>query len=252
MNRATESRSTTESEIKMSAAGKAKSGVNSSQVADDLRQTSTEESVKLPVVRQLKPPPEIWELVPVPPRQPTHGHAFITRLASSRSMFILLVVVILCVAGYIGVRSGKRRTAPVDTATKVDSRKAGVAVEKNSTEESNVPARVVASSVDQTTAVRESENPKRKASHRRSNSLGAVTNVSNRSAVGESVSSPEGSEVSLPSNQKTRPSTNTTETAGASSVDAASSRKSRTSLSPQLIDSPKTSAPRKSKVIQWP
>jgi hypothetical protein len=235
----------------MSAAGKAKC----SQEADGLSQTSIEESdsIKVPVVRKLKPPPEIWELVhPVPPKQSGPGLAFITGLVSSRSMFILLVAVILCVGGFLGVRNGKQmvggRTAPVDKATEVNSRQA--VADKKSTEESAVPAPVVISSVNQTSAVGESENPKRKASHRRSNSTGAATRVSNRSAVGESVSSRAGSEVSVSTNQKTRPSANTTEAAGASSGDAVSTRKS--SLSPQLIDSPKPDAPRKSKVIQWP
>ena len=226
---------------------------NSSRGADDdLIQTSIEESdsIKVPVVRKLKPPPEIWELVhPVPPRQSGLGNNFITRIVSSRSVFILLVVVILCVGGFLGVRNGKRiagaRTAPVDTATEVNSKKA--AADKKSTEESNVPAPVVTSSVDQTSAVADSANPKRKASQRRSNSIGALPKIDNSSAVGESVSSPEGP-AAVPSNQKTRPSANITETAGPSSVE--STRKS--SLSPQLIDSPKPSAPRKSKVIQWP
>jgi len=228
-----------------------------SQEADGLSQTSIEESdsIKVPVVRKLKPPPEIWELVhPVPPKQSRLGPAFITRIASSRSMFVLLVVLILCVGGYLGVRNGKRlvggRTAPVDKATEVNSRKA--AADKKSTEGSDVPAPVVTSSVNQTTALGETEYPKRKASHRRSNSIGAVTGVSNRSAVGESVSSPAGSEVSLPGNQKSRSLTKTTAAAGANSADATSTQKSKTSLSPQLIDSPKTDAPRKSKVIQWP
>src|SRR4030095_13169135 len=229
-----------------------------SQEADGLSQTSIEESVsiKVPVVRQLKPPPEIWELVhPVPPKSTSRG-VFISRIASSRSMFILLVGLTLCVGGYIAVRSGKRiagtRTAPVETATKVDSRKAAVEVDKKSPQESNAPAPALASSDNQTTAVGESEYPKRKASHRRSNSIGAVTKVGNHSPVAESVSSPESSEVSLPGKKKTRSVANTTEAAGANSADAASSHKSKTSLSPQLIDSPKTDVPRKSKVIQWP
>lgn len=235
------------------------SGANvtkSSQGADDLSQSSIEESfpVKVPVVRKLKPPPEIWELVhPVPPKS-TSGGAFISRIASSRSMFILLVGLTLCVGGYVAVRSGQRlggtRPAPVEKA-KVDSRKAEVEVDKKSTQESNVPAPVVASSVDQTTAAAISEHPKRRASQRRSNSIGAVPDVSNRSAVGESVSSREGSPA-IPGNQKTKPSSTTSETAGAGSADAASIRKSKASLSPQLIESPKTEAPRKSKVIQWP
>jgi hypothetical protein len=224
------------------------------QGADHLSQSSIEESfpVKVPVVRKLKPPPEIWELVqPVAPRA-TPGRALISRLPSSRSMFVVLVVLMLGVGAYIGVRSGKQfagtRTAPPQAATKIDLRKAGVDVDKKSTQDSTP---IVASSVDQTTAGAGSAVPKRKASQRR-NSMAAVTVVSNPSNAGEKVSSPEGSAVSLPSVPKTRPSTNTVEAATTNSTDAASSRKSKTSLSPQLIDSPKTEAPRKSKVIQWP
>ncbi len=286
----------------MSATGKAKIGVDSSWFAEDLNQTSTpdetptpeipvvrtledppeilvvrtvedppeipvvrtlEDPPKIPVVRRLKDPPEIWELVPVPPSQPRSGPAFITRFASSRSMFILVVIAIICVGGYLGVRNGKRvagtRTAPVEAGTKVDSRKAGVAVDKKSIQESNVPAPVATSSVNQTTVVVESASPKRKASPRSSKPIAAVTEVSNRAAASESVSPAEGSEVSQPSDQKTRPLANTTETTGTSSVDSESSRKSKTSVSPQLIDSPKSSdspktstPPKKSKVIQWP
>jgi hypothetical protein len=131
-------------------------------------------------------------------------------------------------------------------------RKAGVDVDKNSTQESNASnaaGPVAASSVDPTTAA----VPKRKASPRRTTPNDAVTVVSNPSTVGEKGSSPEGSGVSLPNVQKARPVANTTETAGTNSADAASSRKPKASLSPQqLIDSPKTDAPRKSKVIQWP
>jgi len=235
------------------------SGANvtkSSQGADDLSQSSIEESfqVKVPVVRKLKPPPEIWELVhPVPPKS-TSGGAFFRRFASSKSMFIVLVGLTLCVGGYIAVRSGKRiasaRTVPVEKTTQVDSRKAGLAADHKSTEEANIQAPAATSSVNQTTAAAVSDYPRRRAAQRRSNSTVAVSDVSNRSAVGESVSSRAGSPA-IPSNQK-KPSATTSETAGTTSADAASSRKSKTSLSPQLIDSPKTDTTRKSKVIQWP
>jgi hypothetical protein len=80
-----------------------------------------------------------------------------------------------------------------------------------------------------------------------------VTNASIPSGASENGSSPEGSEVSLPSSQKTTtPLSKTPETGGAGSLNSESSRKAKTSLSPQLIDSPNTSTPRKSKVIQWP
>ena len=236
----------------MLSARESNSGMNSSQVDHDLRQEPA--PLDIPVVRQLKPPPEIWELVqPVPPKQSRLGRGFITRLASSRNMFILLVVVIVCAGGYVGIRSGKRiartTTTPAEKSRQVDSSKTANAATEKPTQQSNVPTPVVAASVDQPTTLSQSEKPKRKASPR-SKPIEDGTQAGNRSVVRENVSSAVGSDVSLPSNQKTRPLTNTTQTAGASSVESESS-KPKTSLSPQLIDSPKTT-PRKTKVIQWP
>ena len=233
-------------------ARESKSGMNSSQVDHDLRQEPT--PFDLPVVRQLKPPPEIWELVqPVPLNQSRIGRGFITRLASGRTMFILLVVVIVCAGGYLGIRSGKRiaRTTntPAEKPRQVDLSTTANAASETPTQQSNTPTPVVAASVDEPTTPGQSEKPKRKASPR-SKPIEGGTEATNRPIVSENVSSAVGSDVSLPNNQKTRPLTNTTQTAGASSVDAVSS-KPKTSLSPQLIDSPKTT-PRKSKVIQWP
>ena len=238
----------------MSTHGETKSRINSSQFSEDLRRTSTEEraALNVPVVRKLKPPPEIWELVqPVQPNPRRHGRHFSAHLPSSRIMFILLVAVILCVGGYIGVRSGKQIAGSAETK-RGDSRKSAGTSDK-STPESNVPAPVVASSDNLTAGVGESEKPKRKASQRSSKSIAAVMKASIPSGASESGSSPEGSEVSLPSSQKTAtPLSKTLETGGADSVNSGSTRKSKTSLSPQLIDSPNTSTPRKPKVIQWP
>jgi hypothetical protein len=200
----------------------------------------------------LKRPPEIWELVqPVAPNQ-SAGYPFIKRFASSRPILIVVIVALISAAGYFGIQSVKLIaggvTDPVDIARPVDSSKT-VATEQKPTQQS-VPAPVAAASIDQTTALIETVKPRRKVPQR-SKPTGSVTEVGNRSAVGETVSSPEASGVSVPGNQKLRPPANSAETVGSRSFDSPSHSKSKTSLSPQLIDSSKTQ-PRKSKVIQWP
>lgn len=236
----------------MSAADK-QNYVNLVPVDDDFEQSSTieETDIKIPVVRKLSRPPEIWELVqPVPATRPGFTIPLTTRLPSSRSILILLVAVIVGVGGYIGIRSGKRiagsTSTPVATASHVYPSKAAATVKEAPIQESSVPTRVVTSSVNETTAVTESDKPKRKVSHR-SKPVGSATAVAKSSVVSRSASSAEASQVSLPSNQKAQSLTNATRP---SSVESAPTRK-ETSLSPQLINSAKTTQ-RKSKVIQWP
>ena len=227
--------------------------VNFAPVDDDFEQTSAfeEPDVKIPVVRRLSRPPEIWELVqPVPASRTRFANPLTARLPSSRSILILLVAVIVGVGGYIGIRSSKRiagtTTTPVVTASHVYSSKAAATVKQEPVQESNVPTPVVTSSVAETTTIAETNKPKRKASHR-SKPIAAANDVANSSVVSMSASSAEASQVSLPSNQKAQSLTNTSKT---SAVDSTPSRK-ETSLSPQLINSSKT-APRKAKLIQWP
>lgn len=227
--------------------------VNLVEVDDDSEQHSTIEQtdIKLPVVRRLSRPPEIWELVqPVPASQPAFANRLTLSLPSSRSILVLLVAVIVCVGGYIGIRSGKRiagtTTTPVVTASHAYSSKAAATVKPAPIPESNALTPVVTSSVSETNAVTESEKPKRKASHR-SKPVSIATAIANSSAVSPSASSAEASPVSLPSNEKAQSLANTSKT---NSVDSAPSRK-ETSLSPQLINSSKTT-PRKPKLIQWP
>jgi hypothetical protein len=248
---------------------KSKTEGSLSRVPEDLNKLSTQDetpTTKVPVVRTLKPPPEIWELVhPVPPRQLTPARAFVARLASSRSMFIFLAGVIVFIGVYVGLRSGKRiagvRNAQVVPAKQVDTTKTGVGDSNKTTLEHNAPDPGVASTVDQPTDVGGSENLPRKSSRRVSKPIGAVTQVDNGPAVTETTtaiktgSSPQRSQVSQPTGQKVaiKSLTNATETAKDDSSDAGSAnRKSKTTLSTQLIDSPKTSTPRKAKVINWP
>jgi len=256
----------------MSAADK-QNRVNFLPLDDDFEQPSTmaETGVNIPVVRRLSRPPEIWELVqPVPARRRSFANPLSTRLPSSRSILILVVAVIVCVGGYVGIRSGKRiggtTATSVVTPSHVESIKAAATVKapiqesvkaassetvKASSLESNPPVvtpSVVTPGVNETTAVAESVKPKRKASHQ-SKLVGNATEVGNRAPVNQRVSSAEASQVSLPTNQKAQ-SLGNTKTSGASSSDGTPNRK-ETSLSPQLINSSKTT-PQKPKVIQWP
>src|SRR6185369_15811220 len=220
----------------MSAADK-QNHMNFMPVDGDFEQTSTieETAIKIPVVRRLSRPPEIWELVqPVPATRTGFSNPLIVRLPSSRSILILLVAAIVGVGGYIGIRSGKRiagtTTTQVVTASHVYSSKAAATVKQEPIQESNVATPVATASVNETTAVAESDKPKRKVSHR-SKPIGSVSSVANSSVVSPSASSAEASQVSLPSNQKAQSLTNTSK---ANSVESAPSRKD-SSLSPQLI-----------------
>jgi len=236
----------------MSAADK-QNYVNRVPMDDGFEETSAieETDIRIPVVRRLSRPPEIWELVqPVPASRTGFANPLTARLPSGGSILILLVAVIVGVGGYIGIRSGKRiagtTTTPVVTASHVYSSKAAATVKQEPIQESNVPTPVVTSSVNETTAVAETNKPKRKASHR-SKPIARATDAASSSVVSRSASSAEASQVSLPTNQKAQSLANTSKPG---SVDSAPSRK-ESPLSPQPINSSKTT-PRKPKVIQWP
>jgi hypothetical protein len=242
----------------MSAPIQSKTGLNPSGVAEDLNRPSTQDETPttgVPVVRTLKPPPEIWELVhPVPPRQFTPTRAFVARFVTSRSVFIFLAGVLVFTGVYIGLRSGQRIAGVTNNqvlpAKQVHSTKAGVGNSNTPALEPNASLPGVASTVDQPTDVGVSENFRRKP-RRGIKPIGAVTQVDNDPAVAETttISKPDSS---LQSAQLSSP-TNAAEAAKVGSAASASAeRKSKTTLSPQLIDAPKTSTPRKAKVINWP
>jgi hypothetical protein len=241
----------------MSAPIQSKTGLNPSGVAEDLNKPSTQDETPttgVPVVRTLKPPPEIWELVhPVPPRQFTPTRAFVNRLVTSRSMFIFLAGVLVFTGVYIGLRSGQRIAGVTNNQVlpAKHSTKAGVGVSNTPALEPNAAMPGVDSTVDQPTDVGVSENFRRKPSRRGIKPIVAVTQVDNDPAVTETATGSK-PDSSLQSAQLSSP-TNAAEAAKVGSAASASAeRKSKTTLSPQLIDSPKTSTPRKAKVINWP
>ena len=251
----------------MSAPIKAKKiEANLPTVAEDFNKTSTpagDATPRIPVVRTLRPPPEIWELVhPVPPVQPRPASAFVARLASSKYMFVLLVAVVVSTGVYIGLRSGKGipsvRNTQVVPARQVETTKTRVGDSKKPTLEENAAVPDVVSTDDQLIDVGGAENVRRSTSRRVSRPFGVVTQVNKGSAftkttnASKTASSLKPSQVSQP-NQETRSLAKSTEKPGDDSGDSVSAnRKSRTTLSRQLIDSPKTETPRKAKVIPWP
>jgi hypothetical protein len=244
----------------MSAPIPSKIEVTSSRANEDVNESSTQDETptpKVPVVRTLKPPPEIWELVhPVPPRQLTPARAFVGRLASSTWMIVLLAGVVVSIGVYVGLRSSQRTAGVTNTlgapAKQVDSTKAEVGVSSLPAAEHHAPPPVVASTDTQSNEVGESENLRRMSS-RGSKRVGAPTPVQNSAVVAETAVETKTASSPQPTDQTTQSLTSVTETAKDGSVDSVSpNRKSKTTLSPQLIDSPKTITPRKAKVIQWP
>jgi hypothetical protein len=243
----------------MSAPIKRKTLMNPSGVDEDFSKPSTQDEMPtttVPVVRTLKPPPEIWELVhPVPPRQFTPTRAFIGRLVSSRSVFIFLAGMVVFIGVYIGLRSGHRIASvtnnQVQPAKRVDSKKAGVGASNTATVEQNVPVSEEALPLSQPTDVGASAKLRRTPSRRGSKPIEAVTQVDNGPA-GTQTTTDSKPDSPLQSPQLSSP-TNAAEAAKVGSAASVSAeRKSKTTLSPQLIEAPKTSTPRKAKVIQWP
>lgn len=217
----------------------------------------------VPVVRTLKPPPEIWELVrPVQLKQVTGVRAFVGRLVSSQSIVVVLAAAIVSVGVYIGLRSGQKiagvKNSQVSPTTQVDSKKRGVAVSTTPAVENSTPAAPVDVPVNQATVTAGSDELAPTPSRR--SSKPNVTRVRNEPTITETATAtkPDSSastQVSPAAESKTASQSTpnaTGETVKARSDEAPSGNRTKSILSPQLIDSPKTTTPRKPKVIQWP
>lgn len=86
----------------MSAAGSSKYVPESLEVEDVFEAPSTyaKNTVGLPEVRTLKPPPEIWELVhPVAPRRRSPIMAFVNRITSNGTTLMILIFAALALGG---------------------------------------------------------------------------------------------------------------------------------------------------------
>ena len=224
----------------------------SSKVASDGQHTNP------PVVRTLKPPPEIWELVhPVEVKQFNPGQTFMRRLGSRATVLSLLALLLGLVLG-AGFAALKFRSVQSSTAVeKTQPVQVGSTSTGNDTATApNSSAAAIDGSVSEPTDGIVSDNSgrptpsskKRKVSiavEARRQDIGSET-----TNVEKSVAPPPARAESLTTNER---SAGAIDSNKKSSSDPVSEKlKSNTTLSPQVIAPTKSDSTRKAKVIQWP
>jgi uncharacterized protein len=230
----------------------------------------TRERVEPLVVRTLKDPPEIWDLVHETPPQFNPGGAFVARLTSTKTKLMVLTLALFFVASLavfavMTLRDGARNNV-VDVQV---SQESGTPQDASASQTS-VGAPVSASANTSTNIQQSGENTLAAptvplAADIQSDSKAFATGIRIkrvRATSGgpntESNSSPIGAENGTATAPDTRAQRQSPETAALkesnekSSNDSASSKRSNTTLSPQLIALPNSSVAPKAKVIQWP
>ena len=220
----------------------------SSKVASDAEHTG------LPVVRTLKPPPEIWELVqPVESKQFNPRVTFLRRVRSSAIGLLLMAIVVCLVLGvwfavlrFRGVQKANAvrtpqpaqvssRSSRNDTANTPNSSTS--AIDTSATQPLDV---IVIDNSRQTTAP---------ASKRKVSVAVGVRKPNIKSETTDPATPPAASQARA----NNEPSTGITDSNKKSSSDEALAKpKSNTSLSRQVIAPLKPDSARKAKVIQWP
>ncbi|HEX6729696.1 MAG TPA: hypothetical protein VF074_06785 [Pyrinomonadaceae bacterium] len=225
----------------------------SSKIASDAKHKNP------PVVRTLKPPPEIWELVhPVDQKQFNPRQTFIRRLGSSAIALSLVAIVVGLV---LGVCFTVLRLRAVPRSTAVETIQPAQIGSTSSGNDSANPPNSSASAIDgrvpqPTTDESGSDNSRRTTSPsiKRKASIAVETRqpaIGSKTATGveETLEPPPRSQTRTTDEQ----STGATDSNEKSSSDSASPKpKSNTSLSPQVIAPVKSDSTRKAKVIQWP
>lgn len=197
-----------------------------------------------PVIKTLKDPPEIWNLVHEVPREFNARTAFLARIKSMRATFAfraaaVLVVSSACVVGVLVLRGSQARSLPVQTPANVSVAAtevaAPVAVEKNEPETPVDPSTPEANELshhsESSSVV---DKPSRKVVLTRQTRARAIPDVE-LVGSGQSREVPAAAPVIASPQVEPRKSPTRPDTA----------------LSPQLIG-PAKSAPPKGKVIQWP
>jgi type IV secretory pathway VirB10-like protein len=229
--------------------------------------SATGNNRQAPVVRQLKPPPEIWELVhPVTTAKPKPIRSFLSRVVSSWTVLVFLAFVVGIGAG-VGLALWKHPAAkaffanpqkPVEVTTQqqpVVTETAPAPVQPSSTTADNPAAPPAASTETQPTAT--ARTPEVAAS---SETQPAANESSSRpivrrgilprqprtpdAALGVRVGSPSSASSERPTESAKSPERKTTDS-------AAPKPKSNTDGS-QVITPAKPAPASKAKVIQWP
>ena len=202
------------------------------------------------IVRTLKDPPEIWDLVHEEPTGFNASSTFMDHLHSMRRglLFRLATVAVLICAGAVGVLV--LRGAQARSEAKVEQQASTPAVklqtENKAVEERSVPAVVEVPSAAPSTLV---EPPVSSPQRRRSHSWVPATRPV-RSESAQRIENP--TEKPDAPNKKPNVEAQAGSRANAdSSTKSASGSKSSSPLSPHLISPAKNVSP-KSKVIQWP
>lgn len=212
----------------------------------------------IPVVRTLKPPPEIWELVhPVPPRKLNPAWAFLTRVTSSGTNLIIMMVaafVIIGICAFVVIRPDRFETSTTVKPTKISTAARTQATKSDSTVIDGSTAQPISSETAdsdsaagiETISVSVNEHlkgttPLAGKSKVKASATKELPNA--RQAVGEKVAA---------TNPKSQPVAET-RSEKKSSIDSTSAKpKSSSTLSPQLIAPAKNNESAKAKVIQWP
>lgn len=213
-----------------------------------------------PVVRTLKPPPEIWELVhPVDQKQFNPRQTFLRRLGSSATALSLVAIVVGLILG-VSVTVLRLRAVPGSTTVET-IQPAQVGSTSSGNDTVNPPdssATATDGRVPQPTTDGSFSDKSRRATPPSIKRKASNAVEARQAAIGsETTTGVEGNLAPSPTRSQTRTtdeqSTGAADRNEKSSSDSASAKpKANTSLSPQVIAPVKSDSTRKAKVIQWP
>jgi len=199
-----------------------------------------------PVVRTLKPPPEIWELVrPVEPRQYSPRLTFLTRFRLSATKLILMAIVGGVVLGVCAAIVRFRGVEyPTTKATSQSLQVDSTAKVKEAPSQPS-PVTPIESSAAQPTDVPVAEvaTPAPARSNKRKTSVGAEVQRTD-------IASSEAGSQTAKTDQQSKAATDTDKKTPADSATA--KPKATAALIPVVVAPPKSAPTPKAKVIQWP
>lgn len=217
------------------------------------------EEEKLPAVRTLKDPPEIWDLVHSAPAKFNPGTAFVGRLTSSWTNRILFCLFMSLIAGALVLAFLKFRVGTAASLFGAFKTQPAAVREKPTVTNNSQQTGVTESPVNPPTAISNSDQPIPAPVTDNTNTTAATTSSAHVSAPSRAAtrrtkqaSASQASDAPDEVANKTQ-SISTPKAVGESSASENVKKAPATGLSPQLIGPAKSAAPTpKPKVIQWP
>ena len=228
------------------------SALGSSKVASDAKHT------ELRVVRTLKPPPEIWELVhPVESKQFNPRLTFLRRIRSSATGLLLMAAVLGLV---LGVCIAGLKFYGLQKATAVKMIQPPQVASPSSGNDTASPAKSSTSAMDrgatQPTDVSVSDNLRRATSPSGKRKVSMAVEARKPDIKSEptmKLGTVSATPSALQARASDEPSAGIIDSNKKSSSDPALTKpKSKKGLSPLVIAPPKSDSTRKAKVIDWP